>query len=248
MDSRLGVLPIIILAVLFLVLGMLIAPKYIIDSGSDKKELFIIGNAEEKVVPDNVTVNINITNEAKTAEAALEENQKQFDLIKVYVDTLKDYNGIKLETAYFSVNPKYEWNKDTEKSVMVGYEANHSLRFTIEDFNSKGKLLVNSISEFVKNRSVSISYLNFEVSDLLKDVTKKTLVTEAMKDSWSKAKFVVDPKPTKINLNYSDYRPYPIYYDKYATMAESSMGAANNTITPEEVTLNVTVDTTYTYN
>ena len=256
LDTRMGVLPVIILAALFLIIGFLVAPKYIYDSSADKKELFVVGTAEEKVVPNNVVVNINITNEEKTASAALEANQKQFDIIKSYVDSLKDYNGIKLETGYFSVNPKYEWDKNLEKSIQVGYDATHSLRFNIEDFNSKWKLLVNSVSEFVKNRSVSISSLSFEVSDALKDKTKKSLVGKAMKDAWEKAKgvadagfFVLESVPKSVNLSYSDYQHYPVYYDKYLTMTESSVaGAANNNITPEEVNLSVSVDTTYTYN
>ncbi len=256
MDSRLGVFPIIILAVLFLILGMLVAPKYIFDSGSNNKQLFVVGKADQKVVPDNVVVNINITNDALTASAALEANQKQFDVIKAYVDGLKDYNGIKLETASFSVNPKYDWDANLQKSIQNGYTADHSLRFSVDDFNSKGKLLVDSVTEFVKNKSVSISNLTFDVSDSLKDKIKKLLITDAMKDSWSKAKaigdagfFVLDPKPTKINLNYTDYTPYPMYYEKYSAMAQDSVaGAANNSIAPEEVNLSVTIDTTYTYN
>jgi len=256
LENHSGILPIIIVAALFLVIGFLIAPRYIYDYSADKKELFVVGRAEERVIPDNVVVNINITTVAESAEKALETNQKQFDRIREYVDSLKDYNGIKLETVSFGVYPKYDWNKELEKSVQVGYEANHSLRFTIEDFNSKGKLLVNSISEFVKNESVSIYYLSFELSDSLKEKTKKTLVSKAMKDAWEKAKsvadagfFVLDTVPKSVTLNYSDYHPYPIYYKDYLSMTESSFQEkeAANSITPQEVTLSVSVDAKYTY-
>jgi len=256
MDTRLGFLPIITLAALFLIIGLLVAPRYIQDTSKDTKELYVVGKAEQKVLPDVTVVSINITNESRLAKTALEENQKQFDTIKTYFENLKkDYNDIKLETTSFSVNPKYDWDYNLQKSVFKGYEAVHTLNLRIEDFNSKGTLLVDSISEIVKYKSVSIPNLYFELSDALKETTKNELVGKAMKDSWSKAKaigdsgmFIVDNVPSKITLNYSDYTPY--YYYDYAMKgaAEDSIsGAANTNITPREVDLSVSVDATYTY-
>lgn len=257
MDMRMGILPIIILAALFLMIGLLVAPKYIQDASKDTKELYIVGNAEQKVLPDVAVISINITNESRLAKTALEENQTQFNSVKAYFDKLnKDHNGIKLETTSFSVNEKYEWDYNLQKSVFRGYEAVHSMNLRIEDYNSKGTLLVDSISELVKIRSLTIPSLYFELSDALKDSTKKSLVGLAMKDSWSKAKsvgdagmFVVDNVPSKITLNYSDYAPYYYYSNSMKGIAEDAAiaGAANTNITPREIELSVSVDSTYTY-
>jgi uncharacterized protein YggE len=130
------------------------------------------------------------------------------------------------------------------------------MNLRIEDYNSKGTLLVNSITELVKNRSLTIPNLYFELSDSLKESTKKSMVSEAMKDSWTKAKsvgdagmFVVDNVPSKITLNYTDYTPYYYYSNSMKGVAEDAAvaGAANTNITPKEVELSVSVDSTYTY-
>lgn len=257
MDMKMGILPIIILAALFLMIGLLVAPKYIQDNSNNIKELYVNGKADNKVLPDVAVVGITITNDSRLAKTALEENQKAFDSVKAYFDKIsKDYNGVKLETTSFGVNAKYEWDYNTQKSVFKGYEAVHSMNLRIEDYNAKGTLLVDSVSELVKTDSVTIPSLYFELSDALKESTKKLLVSEAMKDSWSKAKaigdagmFVVDPVPSKITLNYSDYTPY--YYYSSSMMKgmqeDVATGAANNNITPQEVDLSVSVDSTYTY-
>lgn len=234
-----------------MIIGLLIAPKEINTVANPVNELFVKGSAEQKVVPDNAVLSLQINVPVKTASEAMENSNKIYADLTAYVDGLKkDYNGLSLETTSFSVNPKYEWDETLEKSVQVGYEANQSLKFEINDFNSKGSLLVDAINNVLKNKNVSLSYLSFDVSDAKEKEIKDKLAELAMKDSFEKAKglseagfFILNTTPTKVNLYSSDYTPYPIYYGGAMMEAKSSL----TNYTPSEQTLSVSVDVTYTY-
>lgn len=245
-------LSILIVGGLFLIIGLLVAPKEINTVANPINELFVKGSAEQKVMPDNAVLNLQISVSANNASKAMTESNLIYsDIVKLSEGLQKDYNDITLSTNSFSVNPKFEWDYNLEKSIQVGYEAVQGLQLQIPDFNAKGDLLVNVIDEILKNKKVSLSYLSFELSDVKEKEIKDKLATESIQDALSKAKnlseagfFILNPTPIKVNLYGSDFSPYPIYNYK-GGMMEAKSDLTN--YTPEQQTLSVSVDVTYTY-
>jgi len=251
MDAMKSVFSIVVLAVLFLMIGLLLAPKSITNFSDTQNKLFVTGSATKKVLPDVAVIKVNITVLEDTADKALELNNNAYDSVSSFVDSL-DYNNLTLNTIYLSVNPKYRYDKNKGESVLTGYKAVHYLELRIPDYNAESNFLPNVLSQLVKYKYVTVSNLLFDLSDSLKDTTKKALIKDAMKDAWYKAKaigdaglFVVNNIPSKVTLKYSGYTPYPIIY-----RAENMSDGVNKAtpITPKTVDLSVSVDTIYTYN
>ncbi len=243
-------LSILIVGGLFLIIGLLVAPKEINTVANPINELFVKGSAEQKVMPDNSILNLQITVLANSASKAMTESNLIYsDIVKLNEGLQKDYNDITLATTSFSVNPKFEWDYNIEKSVQVGYEAVQGLQLQIPDFNAKGDILVNVIDEILKNKKISLSYLSFELSDNKEKEIKDKLSAKAMEDAFAKAKnlseagfFILNTTPTKVNLYATDYYPYPVYS---GVMMEAKSALTN--YTPSEQNLSVSVDVTYTY-
>jgi len=248
MDMKLGVFPIILMAGLFLIIGLLLAPKYISNDMATKNELFVNGYADSELSPDNAIISLNIIQTSKTSAIALESSNMVYNKLQEYFDTFSDYNDISLETVSLNVSPKMHYDKETEEYITTGYTATHSLKMKVDDFNSKGSFVLDFI-QGATELGVTVPGISFEISDSLAEATKKSLIANAMEDAWDKAKavgdsgfIVLNTTPKNISLNYSNYSPY---YKDYAMVYEEALSSSR--ITPEDITLSVSVNVTYTY-
>jgi uncharacterized protein YggE len=240
----------LVISALFLILGLLLAPKVI--NTQESNELFVTGFAKTKVSPTDAKIYITLESKDKSSELAFTKNISNYDLLTNYYSDLNDdFNDLRLETINFNVLPYYEYNKDLEKNELLGYTASHYLVFTIEDFEDKN-ILVNVLEKVSELDNSYITNLGFEVSEEQKEMVKKQLLADAMKDAWDKAKvlsntgfFVLESVPKSVTINYNDY---PIYYKSYDSYEFAQGIDLSRSIVPEEQEISANVNVVYKYN
>lgn len=250
MDHKTGILGYLIIGALFLVIGLLLAPKVI--GNEETNELFVNGYAKVNVLPKDVKVFLNLENKSDNSDIALNKNLETLSLLNKYYEELnKDFNDLKLETLSFNVVPYYEYNKELTKNELLGYKATHNLVFSIKDFEEK-EILIDFLGKVLEFNGVSIANLSFEVSEDQKELIRKQLLADAMEDSWEKARvlgntgfFVLEKVPKSVTINYNDY---PIYYKSYDSAYGLEQEMLNTRITPEEQEISASVNVIYKYN
>lgn len=240
----------LVISALFLILGLLLAPKVI--NTQESNELFVNGFAKTKISPTDVKIYITLESKENSSELAFNKNLFSLDLLNnYYFDLNKDFNDLKLETINFNVLPYYEYRKDLERNELLGYKAEHYLVFTIKNFEDKN-ILINVLEKISEINNSYITNLGFEISEDQKELVKKQLLADAMKDAWDKAKilsntgfFVLESVPKSVTINYNDY---PIYYKSYDSYEYASGVDLSRSIVPEDQEISANVNVVYKYN
>ncbi|MBT5022054.1 SIMPL domain-containing protein [Candidatus Woesearchaeota archaeon] len=173
----------------------------------------VLGNGEVTVDPDEATIYVEIEVLKDTASEAQESAAK---IASDVIAALKKA-GIKednIETDYYNLYPKTEWNQDTRKSEFVGYEVSNSLKVKTTDVDNVGKYLdvaVNAGANRVNRISFGLSKsLELEINDLALNKAAQSATEKA--ESISSALGVSLGKISKVsesNVNYIAYDYYP---------------------------------------
>jgi len=96
------------------------------------------GSATRNVKPDMAQLNIGVTTQATTAQAAADQNATITDA------TIKALEGVlantgTIETLYYSISPRYANNNGLQ--TLTGYIATNTLKVTTNDVNRVGRLI-----------------------------------------------------------------------------------------------------------
>jgi uncharacterized protein YggE len=90
----------------------------------------VTGTGKITVKPTIARINFGVFTSKETSSAAQIEN----DTIMAKITAALKAAGIKdedIQTTGYSLQPRYEWNKETEKSVLVGYDMNHTMMVVV---------------------------------------------------------------------------------------------------------------------
>lgn len=204
----------------------------------------VIGEGKAKVTPDTLTINLSISEVAKTTkEAQTKANDKvaQIQGILEKAGVSKD----NIQTATLNVYPEYE--RSESKQTLTGYRSQQTLIVELngEKYVDKWNNIIDEISAL---GSVNINNTSFEVKDKVKGLADAR--QKAFDDAKAKAQQLAQMwgvslgKPVMISDNGISYTPGPIYYAK----AEMAMGAWDASVSSPslsagqtEVTLTINV-------
>jgi uncharacterized protein len=213
-------------------------------SGEGSQTISVQGNAAEKVTPDEAYIYFTIKTIADNSENAQNENTEIWNSIK---EKLDNENYLKYNTESYNIWPKNEWNRETEKYDLKGYEVSHRIKITLTDIEKAGTIL----DLLVNNGVNDISNVSFGLSEDLEKETKAKLWEKAVKDAKERAKIVVQATgsdlietPKKITLN--NYSAPAYRYDYALTSMDEKAGAAPE-IEAEEINVSVSLDIVYGY-
>ena len=120
------------------------------------------GEAVVTAKPDRATVDVGVTTQAQTAQAAAEQNATQFDTV---VNKVRQAFGsaAELKTVGYSVNPNYNYPKPGGQATIAGYTASNILEVRLSDIALAGKL----IDVATQSGANSIQSLQFTLKDEL---------------------------------------------------------------------------------
>ncbi len=186
-----------------------------------EKERTINVSGEGKVFgePNIATVTFSVSNEAETADNAMEENKVKMNKV---IDFLKnqEIDEKDLKTTSVNVSPRYEYHPRTEdhpsgERVLVAYQARQSLEVKIRDLEKVGVIVEGSLNAGANQTSGLV----FDIDD--KEELKSEARKIAIKNAQEKADKLADKLGVKlekiISYNESDYLPY-LVRESVATM------------------------------
>ena len=154
------------------------------DHEPPKRTITIQGKGTVKAAPDKVSVSAGVETQAPTAKEALATNTAAMTKV---IEALKS-EGIDpkdIQTATFTVSPRYETRDDGRPARIVGYSAVNSVSVTSHDIDKLGAIL----DQLVSVGANSIGGISFDIdnpNDKQNEARKL-----AMEDAITKAKLYV---------------------------------------------------------
>lgn len=214
----------------------------------------VTGNGEAVAVPDIASFTFSVRAEADTASAAQEESAAAINEITTY---LKD-QGIEetdIKTAYYNVNPVYEWTGTVCRSdgycppgeqILRGYEANQTIEVKVRDTSKAGEL----ISGVGSRGATNVSGVQFTIDD--EEAIKAEAREQAIADAQAKAEKLaedLDVHIVRMTGFWENEYPQP-YYGGYGM--ESAVMSKDASVTPDlptgENTVTVQVNLSFEVN
>lgn len=155
----------------------------------------VTGEGHAAIAPDMAVVTLAVVQQAKTAQDALDQNNKAMGAV---LATLKE-SGVAerdLQTSGFSVQPQYTYPNDkdghTQPPILNGYQVTNGLTVRVRDLSKLGGLLDQAIKLGV-NQGGDIQFTNDKPDAVFEEARKK-----AVADAAAKAKTLTDAAGVKL--------------------------------------------------
>jgi uncharacterized protein YggE len=137
----------------------------------------VIGYGEAKAIPDQATVTIGVENQATTADAALEENNKRMAALLKLIQTSGVANK-DVQTSSFHISPVYgEARTSDQQPPVTGYRVGNQVVVTVRVLDSLGPLL-DQVVKAGANQIYGISF-GLNNSQALMDQAREQAMNEA---------------------------------------------------------------------
>jgi len=168
----------------------------------------VSGSGVVNVAPDIAKLNFGISMQKKTASEAMNAlSEKASNVITTLTNAGVKKDDIK--TTSINLRPVYQWDKDSRKNVLIGYEASES--FTV---NSSIKNAGNLLSLAVNSGANKIFGISFDASN--KDTLQNEAIAQAMKNAREKAEASLKNTNYKITgiktISIQSQNYYPVPY------------------------------------
>lgn len=239
MKSSVQITLIIVIGIIALTLITLFTIKSFIPSSKDSVQ--VNGQAIIQVTPDIITIYYNVETQGETSKEAGDLNSEIANKLTSQI-TLLGFEEKELKTQNFNIYPEYDWKSGTRK--LIGYKATHSLKIELstDQINLIGELI-----DAGTNAGSGISYINFELSNELKQEYKAEAIKLAAQDARIKAEAIAEGfdkklgKLVSVSLNEFGYYPWRIYdfAEAGANIALAKESVTNIEPSEKEVTANV---------
>ena len=202
----------------------------------------VTGEGIVRVVPDEVTINVQIENKGENPKQLKQKNDQIVNDVLKYIKSL----GIEdsdVKTPYIRLNKNYDYQTKT-----YNYVANQSISVKLKDL-SKYETLMNGLLEIGINR---IDGISFSASN--KEELKSQARIKAMLDAKKKAKEyagVLDQSIGKA-ISISEFMintfPGPINRKSSLVMSSDSSDIEQQTISLGEIEIRTTVNVSFLLN
>jgi uncharacterized protein len=203
----------------------------------------VIGAGTIAVKPTIARISFGVFTHNKTANGAQTAN----DAVMARINAALKAAGIKeedIQTAGYSLQPRWIWDKTNEKNIQDGYDMNHSVIVTVRAIKDAGK----TVSLIADNGANTVSGISFDVDDATLERTKLAALDLAMASARARAdvvaraagKTILSVQAVIVNEN-SYTPPYPMYRNDMAAMKESASAPV------EAGSLDVTISVNVTY-
>jgi uncharacterized protein len=123
------------------------------------RTISLVGHGEFKLPPDMAVVTVGVLSPGTTAAEALSANTESmsalFAALKAAGIAERD-----IQTSNFMVQPRYDYNQNTQPPKLVGYDVSNNVTVTVRKVNALGGLL----DTLVKAGSNQINGVMFDIS------------------------------------------------------------------------------------
>jgi uncharacterized protein YggE len=233
-------------ALLFAALGSLgYTPVRAADGNQPtKRTINVYGQGTVSASPDIAYISLGVVTEAKDAKAAQRNNAELMDKAVAQIKAA----GVKnedIKTVNYSIYPKYDYNKQSGESRIVGYSVNNTVQVTVRDIAKTGTI-IDLASENGINTSNSISFGFSDPDRYYNEALKKAVEAAKQKAEAMAGTFGITLKtPVTVTENGS-YAP--VYnYAAYDMKAEAAVAAAPTPVQPGTMEIKANVSVVYEY-
>lgn len=206
---------------------------------TDKRMISVTGSGTAKARPDTASISIGVVSDGATARMALDQNNAAMSAVSAALKT-QGVEAKDIQTADFSVRPKFKHYKDGKPPLITGYRVVNSVRITVRDLKNLGPILDQAVS-LGSNR---INGITFSVAEpgALEDIARKA----AMADARHKAQLYAHSGLTRLGkvLTITEDIATPQPGPRFARAALRSE-AASVAIAPGETKLQARVRVTW---
>ena len=171
--------------------------------------------------PDIAQVTLGITTDRKTtAVAAVTENTEQMNkvILAIKAEGVEDKD---IKTTSYNLNPSYDYNQETGRSEIKGYEVNQQLTVKIRNLENIGAI-IEATTQVGANQVGNIAFTIDDMSEI-----KKAARAEAVQKAREKAEEMSQATGLKlgklVNVYESD-SPYPLVYKNFALDSATMYG------------------------
>jgi uncharacterized protein YggE len=165
---------------LLLCIALLVSPAMAEDNALRANTLTVHGEAITRVAPDQLTLPVTVREENVTLKVAKDRHDDKLRrLLKLAADL-----GIpkeKIQTSYTAVNPVYDYERESTRPRLRGYEVQTSLEFRLTDFAKLGDFMNGIIAAGIDE----IGSVSYSLQD--EDKAREDTLNLAMEQAYAKA-------------------------------------------------------------
>ncbi|KAF5077388.1 SIMPL domain-containing protein [Anaerotignum sp.] len=212
---------------------------------AERNSITTTGTGIVKVQPDVATMSFTIQSAGKTAESA----QKDNNMISAKVISKLEEMGIakdKIITSYSAVYPTYQYDAETGKSSINGYQAKINLDATVKDIDNVGSYIDGAL----KAGATGFNNVIFSLEDTNRYYTQA--LQQAVKNASNSATAIATAygKPLGEILNVVEHESYASFEEpalyKERAMSDTGYGSTNQTVIQyDKVQVTATITATY---
>ena len=149
----------------------------------------VTGEATVTVQPDQARIDIGVTTQAQTAQAAAADNAQRLETALAELRRALGA-GAEIKTAGYSLNPDYRYPKEGGRPTITGYTATNVVRVTLNDLTRVGQ----AIDAATQSGANQVQRLQF----MLKD--EQAAQSQALRAAALKAKAQADALAQALGL------------------------------------------------
>jgi uncharacterized protein YggE len=198
------------------------------------------GTGHMQIVPNMATIQIAVETTDQQAKLAVQNNADKMTRV---IDVLKKQLGTddKISTSGFNLVPQYQYDKDTQKQILTGYQVVNYVNVNTKQVDKLGDLL-DSATQAGANRVENLQFSHDEWHNY-----EQQALAQAVVDAEQTAEILA--KAAKVSLGevlqiqpQSNGGVVPL---ATFALAKSEAGMMSTPIEPGQLTVNMAVQVTY---
>ncbi len=198
----------------------------------------VSGEATITAQPDQARIDIGVTTQAQTAQAAAADNARRLETVLAELRRALG-SGAEIKTVSYSLNPDYRYPKEGGKPTITGYTATNVVRVTLNDLTRIGQ----AIDAATQSGANQVQRLQFTLKD------EQAAQSQALRAAAVKAKAQAEALAQALGLKIirvlsvveSGAGVQPIMRDVMLARAEA---AASTPVEPGTIEVRATVTLT----
>lgn len=209
----------------------------------------VSGTAQIDVAPDQAVIYVTILTQGRDQKKIQDKNTVDMDALMSSLTRMgiaKD----NIETSRYTVQPWNEYNPITRKYDSKGYNVEHTIKVTVKDLENVGEVLALA----VENGATNVNNVQFTLSKEAQDNVLIELYALAAQNGQTKAFAIGEGLDLKVGkavyISEMNYQPIAWNNQRYAMAAFEEMDSVASsapTINPQEQTLRVTLQMTFSF-
>lgn len=215
------------------------------ETSSEPRRVRVTGESSVSVAPDQATVRFGIVSRAETAEAARSQNATA---AKTAMNTVREFGLAedRMRMAALRLQPRREYNRETESREETGYEATRQVVVEVGDLEQLPRL----IARVVQSGANRLEEVEYGVSD--RTAARNEALQKAARSAQEKATLLAEAVDASVGAvqqieeqSFGFDEPSPRLEMQYAKSAEDQAAPEPDAYAAGEIEVSASVRVTF---